>query len=237
MIVGIHQPNFFPWLGFFNKIYLSDVFVFMDDVAYPKSGNSMGGPCNRVKMLTQGQSVWVKCGVVREHGRQLIKNVKINIEIPWREKLLKTLYMNYKRAPKFNKYWEWIKSLVNYSTQSLAEYNIHCICEIARKLGIDTKLVCQSDLKTKNSSTDVLVEIVKKVGGDTYLCGGGAGGYQEDEKIIKAGIKLTYQSYHHPVYPQITTKEFVPGLSILDALMNVGKSGVKALVESHPSQL
>lgn len=63
------------------------------------------------------------------------------------------------------------------------------------------------------------------------MCGGGAGNYQEDEKFEQAGIKLIYRNFKHPVYPQFNSIEFVPGLSVIDSLMNVGIDGVKKLLD------
>ena len=67
-VCAIHQPNFFPWLGYFEKIKRADVFVFLDHVHYPKSGNSMGSWTNRVKINISAHAKWISCPVVREHG-------------------------------------------------------------------------------------------------------------------------------------------------------------------------
>ncbi len=68
MICAIHQPNFFPWLGYFDKISRADVFVFLDVVDYPKSGSSMSSWVNRVMLKVGSQKTWVRCPVVREFG-------------------------------------------------------------------------------------------------------------------------------------------------------------------------
>jgi len=77
------------------------------------------------------------------------------------------------------------------------------------------------------------VAVVKAVGGTAYLCGGGAGGYQEDTKFLEAGLELRYQQFQHPVYAQIKTGTFMPGLSIIDVLMNCGFEQARALVMEH----
>ena len=81
-----------------------------------------------------------------------------------------------------------------------------------------------------HDSTDLLIEIINKLNGTSYLCGNGAGGYQEDSKFEKADIKLQYQNFQHPVYNQFNTEGFIPGLSIIDPLMNIGYDGVKELL-------
>jgi hypothetical protein len=112
---------------------------------------------------------------------------------------------------------------------------------LAGMLRFDTsKLILGSTLNAKGSSTDLLISMVKSVGGTGYLCGGGASGYQEDEKFSLEGLTLKYQDFSHPVYLQFNTSEFVPGLSIIDALMNCGPEGTRALIfddaESAPIQ-
>jgi len=222
--VAIHQPNFFPWLGYFDKIAKSDIFVFMDDVAYPKSGNSMGTWTNRVRLLVQGQPMWISCPVIREHGIQLIRNVKINNTNLWRDKLIKTISYNYRKSLHYNEMVDWITDMIEYDSDDLTTYNINSILTICKKFGIDKNFVRQSDLhiNTGNKGTDLLIDIVEAVGGNEYICGGGASGYQEDDKFETANIRLTYQNFMHPTYKQNNFEKFTPGLSIIDYLMNCG---------------
>ncbi len=227
-VVAIHQPNFFPWLGYFDKINRADVFVFMDDVAYPKSGS--GTWTNRVKILIQGNSKWLTCPVIREHGVQAIKEVKIDYSQDWQEKILKTIKYNYAKAPFFKETITWLEPLIMDTEELLAEYNIKNILAICALLGINSSFVRQSELNTNQASTDLLIEIVEKVGGQAYLCGGGASGYQNDELFGVVGQELIYQEFNHPVYKQFSTNNFIEGLSIIDSLMNVGINGTKELL-------
>lgn len=229
MKVAIHQPNFFPWLGYFDKIIKSDIFVFLDDVAYPKSGNSMGSWTNRVKLMVQGKAYWINCPVVREHGEQIIKNVKINNSIKWRDKLLKTIEYNYKKCICYNDIMMSFYDIINRDCDRLAEYNINNILSICSMLNIKTRFVRQSEIDTIGTSTDLLIEITKKLEADTYICGGGASGYQEDWKFHNNGIDISYQSYIHPEYSQ-QGNEFISGLSIIDVLFNCGIEGVKDIL-------
>src|SRR3989304_9812833 len=97
VIVAIHQPNFFPWLGYFNKIVRADLFLVMDNAQFPKKGGTW---CNRVKLLIGGKADWMTMPVVRSYpGVRLIKDMKIDNAMPWRAKLLKTIQNNYSRAP------------------------------------------------------------------------------------------------------------------------------------------
>ena len=98
-VCAIHQSNFFPWLGYFDKIKRVDIFVFLNQVNYPKSGNSMSSWCNRVKIMIDGKPDWVSCPVVRESGIQSIESVRIDSGSPWRDKIRKVIEANYKGAP------------------------------------------------------------------------------------------------------------------------------------------
>lgn len=113
-ICAIHQPNFFPWLGYFDKIRQADIFVFLDQVAYPKSGKSMGSWCNRVRINTGGSPTWISCPVVREAGVQPIDTVRIDNSRPWRDKLRATLETAYRRAPNFTLAFALIDKLLEY---------------------------------------------------------------------------------------------------------------------------
>jgi hypothetical protein len=228
-LVAIHQPNFFPWLGYFNKIARSDIFILMDNVQFQKTGGTWS---NRVKILVHGQPTWVTMPILRAyHGTRRICEMEVNNSTPWREKLLKTIQANYGHAPFFEAVFPLLAGLLRNPTGSLIEYNTSAIYALANELGLSkTKIVLGSSLDVKGNATDLLVEMVKVVGGTAYLCGGGAGGYQEDEKFATAGIELIYQNYRHPVYPQANAKEFFPGLSIMDVLMNCGFEDTRKLV-------
>ena len=229
-VVAIHQPNFFPWLGYFDKIARSDVFILMDNVQFPKKGGTWA---NRVQLLVNGQAAWVTMPIVRAyHGTRLICDMKINSSTPWRANLLKTIQMNYARAPYFEEVFPFLAELVSNPTDSLSAYNITAIRELASALGLDpSKLVLGSTLDVDGQATDLLIALTKAVGGTAYLCGGGAGGYQENDKFTEAGIELIYQNYQHPKYWQINTEDFVPGLSVIDALMNCGFEMTSTLLQ------
>ncbi len=224
MICAIHQPNFFPWLGYFDKIRRADVFVFLDHVHYPKSGNSMGSWCNRVKVDVSGQAKWIFCPVVREHGPQWIDEVRIENGRPWKDDIRKTLEINYRKAPRFQPAFATIDRLLGFETDSLADFNVNAVQALAPLVGADpARCVRQSALPLDEATaTERLISICRTVGADAYLCGGGAGGYQQDEAFAAAGIRLEYQNFQpQPYRPE---GRFIPGLSIVDWLMHAAEA-------------
>lgn len=227
-IVAIHQPNFFPWLGYFDKVARADVFIIMDNVQFPKKGGTWS---NRVKLMVGGRADWVTMPVERAyHGTRLIRDIKINNSVPWRNLIIKTIEVNYKRAPFFDEVFSLLVDLINNPTDNLAEYNLNGIIFILKSLQIDhQKIILGSALNVEGRATDLLIAMVKAVEGNAYLSGGGTAGYQEEEKFPAAGVNLIYQNFQHPVYQQINLKQFIPGLSIIDILMNCGVEATRRI--------
>ena len=220
-IVAIHQPNFLPWLGYFNKIFRSDVFIVMDNVQFQKTGGTWS---NRVQIVINGKPAWLTMPIQRNyHGMKTYTEMLINNTEPWRQRLLKTIELNYRKSAYFDDVFQLLHPLISNSTDSLVEYNISIIKSIMTRLSIEeSKLKLGSTLNLHSSSTDLLIEMVKAVEGDAYLAGGGALGYQEDKKFAAAGIELIYQKYITPEYDQFNASQFLAGLSIIDVLMNCG---------------
>jgi hypothetical protein len=216
-VCAIHQPNFFPWLGYFDKIRRADVFVFMDDVAYPKSGSGTGSWVNRVKFLINGAPAWFGCPIRRESGVQLIRNVRIDDTQPWRRKLLRMLEVNYRKTRNYAEAMALFEPLVAFETDDLARFNMHAIRSICEYLGIVADFRVQSELATQAHSTDLLIEIAKTAGAGVYLCGDGAQDYQDDGKIEASGLKLVRQNFVPQPYG--SPGDFVPGLSVIDYVM------------------
>jgi hypothetical protein len=216
-VCAIHQPNFFPWLGYFDKIRRADVFVFLDDVDYPRKGSGgMGSWTNRVKIAVQGSEKWVGCPIQRFSGSRRIKDVQI-ADAPWRETVLRTLEMNYARAANFARAMSVLTPLLRYETEWLAEFNINAITTLSAVLGIETRLVRQSALTASGAATALLISLVRATDASGYICGGGASGYQDDAMFAEQGVDLIYQNFTPQPYGD--PKSFMPGLSVIDFLM------------------
>lgn len=229
-VVAIHQPNFFPWLGWFHKLASADVFILLDDAEF-----SRGSWINRTRLLVNGEAVWMTAPVERAADDQEIRAARITEDMRWRGKFLKTIENSYRRSPGFEEVLPVLAPLVESPTNWLATYNEDAIRAIARLLGLDvTRFVHSSAIGSTARATERLVELVQAVGGSCYLSGRGAGAYQKDECFEQAGIKVTYTDYEVRPYPQ-RAAEFVPGLSVIDALMNTGVEGTRGLVVSAPA--
>lgn len=230
MLIAIHQPNFLPWLGYFGKIARADRFVILDSVPLQLTG---GNYTNRVKMFVSGKPAWITMPLRRGHeARNRIDQAEYVGGAATRRKVVRSIAQSYAKAPYFSSVMPLVERVLGLETTSLVEFNLTGIYAIAEALGLRTDhIVRSSALAVEGHSNELLVRIVRAVGGDTYLAGHGAGDYQDDSVFTANGVAVRYQAYVHPVYRQSNVGEFVPGLSAIDALMNCGL-GAAAMVDS-----
>lgn len=235
-IVAIHQPNFFPWLGYFDKISRCDFFVFLDDVQFQKTG---GIWTNRVKLLIAGEARWVTAAIERNyHGTRNINEMQFSSSVLWRSKLLKSIEANYRKHPFYRETMEVIEPLILGEEANIASYNSHAVIVLANQIGLDSdKFRWSSQMRKTGTSNELLVTLTMNAGGDTYMCGGGADGYQDEAVFEDYGVTLQHQAFKHPEYKQANALTFNPGLSVIDAAMNLGWLGVKGLLNRESSAL
>lgn len=218
MKIAIHQPDYIPWLGYFYKMYLSDVFVFLDDSQFQKNYLN-----NRNKIKTPQGWTYLTIPVERKNGLMTnINETRTIDEMNWKEKHLKALEMNYKKCLYFNEIFPEIKELIEKEYNNIAELNEALIVHIARKFGILPKIVvASSELNIKSSKEQRVLDICKLYKADEYLSGNGAKDYQKEEDFTKEGIKLTYINYKPIKYNQ-RFGEFIESMSVLDYIFNKG---------------
>ena len=156
MKLAIHQPQYLPWLGYFDKMDRADVFVLLDDVQYKKNEWQ-----NRNKIRNVRSSQWLTVPVLYKFG-QKINEVRINSKEKWSQKHYKSLEMNYSRAAHFGKYSAFFRNSFKRDWKLLEEVNLHFIEYLKAELGIDTDIQRSSSLGIKGRSTARLVNICKK---------------------------------------------------------------------------
>jgi len=232
-IVAIHQPNYIPWLGYFYKMAKCDYFVYLDSVQYPR-GQSFAAR-NRIKTPTG--PIFLTIPISVPHGHQgKISYLDVEFaDLKWKAKHLRTIQLNYKRAPFFEEIFELYRSQLEHHHQ-FVELNIGLIETFAEYLEIRSKRVRLSNiLKTTRKKNELIIDICKKIGAETYLSGTGGGKEYNDENLLNQhGIKLVYNDFKHPVYPQLWG-DFIPNLSIIDLLFNCGPQSKTVLF--NPQQL
>ncbi|PWC42127.1 WbqC family protein [Azospirillum sp. TSO22-1] len=222
MKVAAHQPNYIPWLGYFAKLASADVFIFLDDVQLPQGRSYV----HRSRVHAPPDGAWLSAPIRREE-RQLIKDVRFADE-DWRRKHQATLFHTYRKAPFFAPVMELVEAIYGFPTEGLAPFNMNAVTLIAGYLGLSCRFELSSAFGVSQSSDDRLIELVKAVGGDTYVSGAGGQNYQHPEKFAAAGLDLCVRAYKPRPYPQ-HQGGFVSGLSVLDALFNLGPGAVQQL--------
>lgn len=224
-VVGIHQPNYLPWLGYFHKIARSDVFVFLDDVQFSKNGY-----CNRVQILHDGKPRWLSIPVSYKFGDSIDKIFPSQMD--WMHRHLDKFQTLYGNADHFQIVWKSLEEIFDAIPEgSLAQTNRFLVEAIAGQLNLSCRFCASSEMETNDStSDDRLIHIVNGIDqGGYYLSGGGGAKYQDAAKFGAAGLSLTYMEFEPPVYGQ-DSEPFVPGLSIVDAAFHLGWEEARCLV-------
>ena len=222
MILAIHQPQYIPWMGYFDKIDKADKFVLLDDVQYKKNEWQ-----NRNKIRTVKRGQWLTVPVIHRFG-QKVNQVKIDNSKNWRKEHYKTLVTNYNKAPYFKNHEPFFKITYEHNWEYLVDINIHFIEYLIRSLGISTKLIRSSQLAIKAQKTERLVEICKKLEADIYLSGEGARAYLDLDYFKQNKIEVLFQNFQHPHYAQVYDN-FEPFMSIVDLLFNYGDKSLRVL--------
>jgi hypothetical protein len=228
MIVSVHQPQYLAWLGYFDKIYKSDTFVFLDNVQYKEREFQ-----NRNKIRTKEGWIWLTVPVISKgQGRQNISEVRVDNDIAWQRKHLGAIRSNYAQAEFFDKYYRLLEGILAKKHEFLKDLNIEITRLILEELSIDTSIVFESDLKVTTMSSARIVDICKKLSADTYLSGAGGKDYLDEQQFKQAGVRLIYQDFKHPEYKQCYDP-FEPYMSMIDLLFNHGKAGREILLSGN----
>ena len=226
MNVAIHQPNYAPWLGYFNKIARSDAFVFLDDVQY-----SRGSYTNRVRIGRSRKAVWLTQPIKRDFGGAICETSFS--EDDWPARHLDTLKGTYRRAAAFNETWPTVRAIwEEIPLATLAAANRHIVEALAASIDLKPRFLISSALPTAGFTGDErLAQIMRAVApdGGIYLSGKGGSGYQSPETFSIAGYELLYAEFQHPEYAR-GGEPFMAGLSVLDALFHVGADTTRRLV-------
>ncbi len=236
MTISIHQPNYLPWIGYFYKIWASDIFILHDNVEYTKHSFT-----KRVfirKYPATSEQDYIIVPLKRHSDFALISDLKICQEQNWQQKQINKIYYVYHKAPFFNDYFPTLERsiLSGRDLTYLAEFNKNLIFDILSFLNIDRKIVLSSELPIRGFQADEYnAELVGYMGGDLYMSGTGAKKYQFNMTYSERGISLIYNEIgnylknHPPQYPI----QFDAGLSILDALFYIGAEGILDIFKAY----
>ncbi len=226
MICTVHQPNYIPYLGFFEKAFRSDIFVIYDTTQFRKNDWQ-----NRNRICTIEGWQWLTIPIIHNFG-QKINEVKIDTAKKPLKKNWQSLKTNYGKAPYFKKYSDIFEEIYYKEYSYICDLNCELISAISSILGLKTKFIKNSDLPEINTfSTQALVDICKNVNADTYISGKEGRNYLETNLFAEEKIKLIFQDFKHPVYNQFNNSNFQPYMCAIDLIFNYGEDSINILLK------
>lgn len=215
MKLGIMQPYFLPYIGYWQLMNAVDKYVIYDDVNFIK-----GGWINRNRILMNGQAKMINLKMNGASPNKLINEVEVAGDVIYNKKLLKTIENCYKKAPYCADVYPIIENIVNQDDKNLARYLEFIIKQICEYLSIKTELVISSSLNKNNElrGQDKVIEICKVLGANEYYNAIGGQELYSNEEFVSHGIKLSFLKTEVEEYKQYKN-EFVSNLSIIDVMM------------------
>ena len=214
MKLGIMQPYFMPYIGYFQLMKAVDKYVVYDDVNYIK-----GGWANRNHILINGEKEMFTVTLQKASPNKLFNEIVIGDDF---KKLMKTLQMNYSRAINFDQTMVLMERIISFPNKQLAVFIANSFREILSYLSVETEILMSSEIPKDNSlrGKDKIIQICEILGADTYYNAVGGKNLYDQEEFREHGITLNFVDSLPQVYSQLHTREFVSGLSMIDVLMN-----------------
>jgi hypothetical protein len=226
MKIGIMQPYFMPYIGYFQLIKAVDKYVVYDDVNYIK-----GGWVSRNNILINGERKMFTITLSGASPNKFFNEIEISDNF---KKLVKTLQLNYSKAPNFVHTMDLLERIISYPNKQLALFIANSIREVLSYLSIDTEILISSDLCKNNSlkGQDKVINICNILGADTYYNAIGGQKLYSKEAFEQHGIRLNFIETQAKSYPQ-NAPNFIPNLSLIDVLMNNSNEEINMLLDSY----
>lgn len=241
MTVGMQQPYFFPYLGYWQMVNAVDTFIIADDAHMIQYGWVHQ---NRI-LIRHGQPLHFRLNLMNKKSayQRPICEVSIshNERGKWLSYMNRILHQNYCRAPFYNETMNLVMPLIEKEETNLSNYLAHQIKTIAQHLDIRTEIIRSKDILSPEEYNIPVVERIRllrdRLGFDTWLSLSNGAHYYTKEMMAEIGIDIRFHQFDSTLtYSQIGVKEgepHVPFLSIIDVLMNCGKEGTKQLLNKY----
>lgn len=228
MICTVHQPNYLPYLGFFEKAHRADIFILYDTTQFKKNDWQ-----NRNKLCISSGWQWISMPILHNFG-QKIYEVKIKDPSKSLAKNWRSIQVIYGKAPFFKQFSPAFEAIYSSEIEYISELNCRIILAAAEAMGLKTKFMRSSEMPAINStSTQALIDLTKLAGADTYISGGEGINYLDMDLWNSTGLKIMFQKYHHPVYKQFNSETFQPYMNILDLLFNCGEQSLEIITKNQ----
>ena len=229
MKLGIMQPYFFPYIGYFQLINAVDKFIIYDDVNYIK-----GGWINRNRILINDKPSFINLKMNGSSPNKLIKEIHVSNDNRWKNKLLKSIELSYRKAPFFEMSFPIIEEIINHDEVNLSLYLENLIKRIAEYLEMNTEFVLSSNIEKDNSlkGQDKVIEICKSLGAKEYYNAIGGVELYSAENFNSYGIELRFLRTEYIEYKQFKN-DFSPYLSIIDVMMFNSKEEIMNILDMY----
>ena len=227
--IGIMQPYFMPYIGYWQLINMVDTFVILDDVNYIRRGF-----INRNSILVNGKSYRFSIPVEKASQNKLIKDTKLIVDIEVRKSFLKTIELSYKKAKMFSEFFPILESIVLYDSHDLTTYILFSIKAICKYLKIDTEILLSSRINkdVRLRGEERIIEINRVLNSDRYVNPIGGMALYSFEEFSKNKIELLFIKPKEIVYDQFQNR-FIPNLSLIDVLMFNNLDSVIGMLEQY----
>ncbi len=228
MILTAHQPVYLPWLGLFHKIALADMFVSFDQVQYlPKDWN------NRNKIKTSNGPVWLTVPVLKKgHREKRICEIEINNTVAWGRKHWQAIKINYSKSQYFKKYADFFEDVYKRDWVLLTDLNFYMLKWFLKTIGISIPVVSAGKYDFQGEKNALVLDMCKKLGAENYIFGALGKDYADVRSFEREKIKVYFQDYKHPRYPQ-QHGEFVSHISVIDLLFNCGPKSFDVIMSGN----
>ena len=235
MIVSISQPAYLPWMGYFHRIQISDLHIVLDHVQYEKRSFIA-----RNKVLGKnGQTPWLSVPVnVKGLYKDKIKinDVRIDREQNWQEKHYQTLRHCYGKTDFWPEYADIFKVFYDQEYTGLIDVIEDVNAFLFDTLNINTKRIRSSAMNASSDKSDLILDLCLEAGATTYISGPFGRDYLDLDKFKMHNIEVVFHDYQTPSHDQ-SAENFIPNLSVLDALFHVGKEHVQNLLQAEGIEL
>ncbi len=220
MIVSIHQPHYLPWLGYLHRMAQVDLFIVLDHVQFERRNHQ-----NRGQILLNGEPRWLTVPVLQRSQKERIIDKLVDNSDPraWGAIQFSTLRHAYREAMHFRTYAAALRAILEAHWERLVSLDAAMLELMRDAFGIRTPLARSSELAADGAKSELILNLCRAVGADTLLAGfGGSRRYLDAAAFERAGVRIKWHEFSHPVYPQCGAQAFIPGLAAVDMLLNCG---------------
>lgn len=237
MILTIMQPAYLPWLGFFERIILSDVFVVLDNVQLDTNSKTNFTTRNKIRTPQGSSLLTVPIKKKGNYGNLFIHQLEISNETNWKQKHWDSIRQFYKKALFFKEHEMFFETVFTKQHTLLIELINEITEYLLDALGIRKKVIYASALGIQSSKDDLIVDICNELKASTYISGPFGRDYLNGQAFKEKNIALLFHDYQHPVYKQLFP-DFYPYMSVIDLFFNYGPGSVNILnTTKHAYQL